>query len=251
MDKCLTLYAQTNVPDAVLCLNGIFLKKLPLSTPVLVPVHECVANGKNHIQLGRLCSGEWLARQDIWFDVRLELVKLRQGQWVQPKVLDQFRWAEPAGKLVRGTSYFERELQLPLSFPRWQFLDLSRFESTAHTQPVQDLLVQLALELVQRKKKEFSARFSHRNHELAMAYGVSPVELAAQLDAVFEQHAGFALENYLPDLSELAVFAAKGGTTGFPMRADGSPFLHLPGLPDSVHVPLQVAVVEGRAVVVK
>lgn len=181
MDKSLLLRATVTGVDALLCLNGMVLCKLRCGQEIRLPVHEFIQSGENRIQL--LALG--FALVDFKVQVCVELQKDRGiTALVQPQVLYEFSKTIRRGECLEKNRLIDVCVDLPVSFPRWRYLDVMQSCSASDdTQKIRGFLLNL-LNLLQAKNlAALQPFFSVRNREIAAAYGLEMQEVHSSFQA--------------------------------------------------------------------
>lgn len=181
MDKSLLLRAVVTSVDALLCLNGMVLSKLLSGQEVRMPVHEFIQSGENRIQVLALgipfahCSAR----------VCVELQKDRGSTVVvQPQVLYEFSATMQRGERLEKNRLIDVCVDLPVSFPRWRYLDVMQSCSDIDdAQKIHDFLLNLLSLLQTQKLSTLLPFFSVRNREIAAAYGLEMQQVHSSFQA--------------------------------------------------------------------
>jgi len=181
MDKTLLLRASLHGHDAVLSLNGMVLGKLHDGRELLLPIHEYVQSGDNRIQVTVLQdassnSEQTVLSQDCSVTVHVELQKNRGPDvLVQPHVLFELNASSQRGQRLKKNRLLDSKVDLPVSFPRWRYLDLLPSTRGANdTELIEDFLVSLFAQIKATQVSSLLPYFTIRNRELACAYGLDP-----------------------------------------------------------------------------
>ena len=162
-------------------LNGMPLAALgPAGGSISLAVHEYTLAGRNELTLvvGPTAPGAAAPSQPriaigpTWARARLVLV--RQGQSpADPaaRVLGVAEWATTEGRSYDAPSAHKREVELPVNFPRWRWLDAPPIElGVAVSRGILEFLQQLAVELGRGNPEPLIAASKLRFNELAIAY---------------------------------------------------------------------------------
>ncbi|MDX1670156.1 MAG: hypothetical protein R3194_12110, partial [Limnobacter sp.] len=142
------------------------------------PVHEFLVDGENLFTLKANLETRRSLQVDtpVWF--RLEL---RHGQPFSREngrqtVLEK-KVVVPKGPVLRGSNIVELKQRIPAGFPQWQFLSSLKCEAGATDRAMAEaFLYELDFEIRQKNLEFVCAAFSHRNQELAAAYGLTEYE---------------------------------------------------------------------------
>lgn len=197
MDKALLLRASVHGQDAVLNLNGMVLSKLHAGRELLMPIHEYVQSGENRIQVTVLPSADHArASTDCGATVSVELQKDRGPDvLVQPHVLFELNASFQRGQRVIKNRLLDSTLDLPVSFPRWRYLDILPSTGGANDSIlIEDFLLNLLALFKSANASALLPFFTIRNRELAAAYGLDPQRVHGDFAAHVKQlctHAEF------------------------------------------------------------
>jgi len=181
MDRLLVLDLESAGCAAEVALNGMPVAALGTTGGrAVLAVHEYTLGGRNTLALtvGAPPAGQLLQPQPrvavgpTW--ARARLVLIRQGQSPadpNARVLGSVEWAAVEGKTWEAPSTHVREIELPVSFPRWRWLDAPPLAAGAdvHRQ-VLEFLQELAIELGHGNPEPMLAAAKLRFDELALAY---------------------------------------------------------------------------------
>lgn len=269
MERLLVAKLEVNDCEAELRLNGIPLARADAARPrVVVPVHEYTIAGANRLELvlwpppatppaeapppsvaGR-ASGQQSAHARILLP--------RVGSPISEssaRTLAQIDWAPAAGSAYEAPLALSEELSLPVSFPRWRWLDAPPIDLTPALQAqVLALLQSYAQDLAAGEPERFLTGVRLRTEEIAVAYQRRPEEETARLrEHLAAAHAAGRLK-WLPLAADtLALRPVAGGRLLECLGASGGPALSTE--PDergqTLALPLRLAAVEGRLYVLR
>ncbi|MGZ5772575.1 MAG: hypothetical protein ACXWJ1_16835 [Caldimonas sp.] len=165
-------------------------------------------------------------------------------------------WASAEGKSYDAPSTHSRDVDLPVNFPRWRWLDAPPIDVTAQVQrTILEFLQQIAVELGRGNPEPLIAASKLRFDELALAYQ-SDVNLAVQRfrDQVQRLYAANALKVMPPVAAELVLRPLGDRRLIECLAATGGPALRTsneaPELGDQAW-PIRLAMVEGRIYVLR
>jgi hypothetical protein len=175
------------------------------------------------------------------------------------RTLAQLDWAPPAGESFEAPVRRQEEVSLPVSFPRWRWLDAPVLPVSSppppalHAQAL-SLVQTLAQDLARGEVDRFVSTVRLRTEELALAYQRRPEDEAARLHAdLLATHAEGAAAWIAPETDALLLRPVAGGRLLECLAADGGPALRTQ--PDEQGqmraLPLRVAAVEGRLYVLR
>ncbi len=247
-------------------LNGMPLAALgPAGGSTSLAVHEYTLAGRNELTLviGPAAPGSTAASQPriaigpTWARARLVLVRHGQSP-ADPgaRVLGEAEWATTEGRSYDAQSTHKREVDLPVNFPRWRWLDAPPIGVTVPVQrSILEFLQQLAVELGRGNPEPLIAASKLRFDELAIAYQ-GDVNLAVQRfrDRLQGLYAAKALKVLPPVAAELVLRPLVDGRLIECLAPTGGPALRTsneaPDLGDQAW-PIRLAMVEGRIYVLR
>lgn len=199
MDKSLLLRACVQGQDALLMLNGMVLAKLTAGQELRLPVHEYIQSGENRIQVEAISpavqSGVTpLSVCDLDAQVLVEIQKDRgPASFVNPNVLFKLQGRVLRGQRLSKNRVLDTCVDLPVSFPRWRYLDVMQSPADADDQErIQDFLLNLFTLFQGQKVSALLPGFSVRNRELAAAYGLD----LQQVHSSFASHLEHICKHY-------------------------------------------------------
>jgi hypothetical protein len=241
--------------------NGLPVLRLAEGAPPrCLPVHEYLLAGENRISLvvappppgldtappqPRVAPAEQMAVA--------RLLLMREGRTPESpstRELAAARWAVAAGEACEAPTAVHQDVNLPVGFPRWRWLDAPVMPAS----PKLDALVlawlqKLAFELSRGRPDTLLASSRLKLEELGLAYqwpaGQAAERLKAGLQALHESGALAALQP--PAAADVVLRPVAGGRLIDCLNALGEPALQVPGNT----WPLRVAVVEGQVYVLR
>ncbi|MBV8605541.1 MAG: hypothetical protein JO224_12715 [Pelomonas sp.] len=270
MDRLLTLKLDAIGCEAEAWLNGVPLARADAARPrALVPIHEYTLAGANRLELvvwphPRTARPEeplpplrLVADGHTSASLRILLPRLGNGvDEASARTLAELHWAPPAGQGYTAPVTLHEDVQIPVSFPRWRWLDappLPAGATAALRAQAAALLEQFHGALSSGEISTYLTATRFRTEELALAYQRPAEEATARLRGLFEglHAAGRAWQAV--DAEALVLRPLAGGRLHELLGADGEPALRTE--PDEQgHVqaqPLRVAAVEGRLYVLR
>ncbi len=247
-------------------LNGMPIAALgPGGGSVSLAVHEYTLAGRNQLTLviappppgASVPSQPRIAIGATWARARLVLVSQGQSP-VDPgaRVLGVVEWAATEGKAYDAPSTHSRDVELPVNFPRWRWLDAPAIGVTPALQrQVLEFIQQLGVELGRGNPEPLITAAKLRFDELAVAY---QTDLNAGVQR-FREHlqqlyAAKALKIVPPTAFELVLRPLVEGRLLECLAPTGGPALktqnEVPELGEHAW-PVRLAVVEGRIYVLR
>jgi hypothetical protein len=266
MDRLLMLELASGGCAVEVHLNGMPLAALgPGGGSTSLAVHEYTLAGRNELTLmvGPAAPGVVAPSQPrvaigpTWARARLVLV--RHGQSPadpEARVLGVSEWATPEGRSYDAPSAHKREIDLPVSFPRWRWLDAPLIDlNVAVRRAILEFLQQLAVELGRGNPEPLIAASKLRFDELAIAYqDDSGLAVQRFRDQVQGLYAAKALKVLPPVAAELVLRPLVDGRLVECLTPTGGPALRTsneaPELGDQAW-PIRLAMVEGRIYVLR
>ena len=247
-------------------LNGMPLAALgPAGGSVSLAVHEYTLAGRNQLSLviGPAAPGVSAPSQPrvaigpTWARARLVLVRHGQSP-ADPgaRVLGVTEWATAEGKAYDVPSTHSRNVDLPVNFPRWRWLDAPPIGLNVVVQrTILEFLQQLAVELGRGNPDPLIAASKLRFDELALAYQTDAnLEVQRFRDQVQRLYAAKALKVMPPVAAELVLRPLVDGRLIECLAPTGGPALRTsneaPELGDQAW-PIRLAMVEGRIYVLR
>lgn len=266
MDRLMVLCLEAAGCPVEVQLNGLPVASLgPKGGRASLAVHEYVLAGRNQITLSiwpappnvALQPAPRVAIGPTW--ARARLLLLRQGQGVgdpNARVLASAEWAAEEGKSYEAPGQHTTEVELPVAFPRWRWLDAPPIAVNPAVQRQILEFVQLqAIELMHGNPEAMLGVAKLRFDELALAYQ----ETAAQVTQRFRDHLqslyeAKALKIVPPAAEQLVLRPIVGGRLIECVSPLGGPVLRTqnddPALPEHAW-PVRLAMVEAKIYVLR
>lgn len=266
MERLMLLQLQAQGVAAEAWLNGVMVARAGPGRPLVsVPVHEYALAGRNQIELRiapRPPDQQDLPPELHWAEQPLiaaaSILLPRIGapaDELQARSLATCSWSADEGDAIRLPDVETVEVDLPLKFPRWRWLDAPPVEPGAALRlQVLAFLQQLALDLARGQTESFLAATRLRTEELALAYQRSPDQELLRLRSQLERlYAAKRLQWQPLQASGLQLRALAGGRLLECLDAQGEPALRT--APDAggslLALPLRLAIVEGKIYVLR
>lgn len=250
-------------------LNGMCVASVgPEGGSVTLPVHEYTMQGRNRLSFVAGAAPVTgvappaqprRARGDLVVQVSLALCHSGQSP-ADPnaQVLSQLSWSPAADEQHDWPFSFSRDVELPVRFPRWRWLDAPMVDQgPALERQVLELLQGLALDFHRGDADSFLLLSRLRTEELALAYQRQASEWVQGMRDHFQSlfEAG-ALGTVLPpEPGSFVLRTLADGRLVEPLMPDGSPVLKTqPGadpLQSQAAWPLRLAQVEGKLYILR
>lgn len=269
MERLLVIKLDAVDCEAEACLNGVPLARVNAARPsAIVPIHEYTVAGPNQLTLvvwprpaitpespplpaeSRVSDGRRL--------VKLRILLPRTGSMADEttaRTLAQLDWAPPEGERYQAPLVLTQDFGLPVSFPRWRWLEAPVIEDIAALHPQAVAVLQgLGRDLAAGQPERFLAATRLRTEEIAVAYQRRPEDETQRLrDHLLALHAEGRLK-WPPLTAEALVLRpiAEGRLLEC-LGADGRPALSTVADDQgrSVMLPLRVTAVEGKLYVLR
>jgi len=268
MDRLLTLKLDAIGCEAEAWLNGVPLARAHAARPrALVPIHEYTLAGANRLELVVFPPPATAKPEDLPPPLKLKsdglmsatarILLPRMGNTADEsssRSLAEVLWAPATGESFEPPLSLSQELQLPVSFPRWRWLEAPIVEPTPALQAQAAALVnQLGQEIAAGDFGNFFNATRLRSEELAVAYQRPQEAVTAQLRDRLQALAAARAVWASAEAEALVLRRLAGGRLLEILAADGQPALRTePDETGAVHAfPLRVAAVEGRLYVLR
>lgn len=256
------LHLEVSGCHAEALLNGVPVARVgPTQSLARLPVHEYTLQGGNELELvvqpapaagfGVEPTAEpQLSDGKAWATLRLLLPRV--GSVAHPanaRTLAQIDWAPPAQQVYEAPVSLPRRVELPISFPRWRWVDAPPIEDTPTLKAeVARYLLDIAIGLAQGNPEPLIQASRLRLEELAQAYQRPLADDVARLRAhVQALHAAEPLTPPLPSPATLLLRPVAEARLVECLAADGLPALRSPrGAGGWAYWPLRLARVEGQ-----
>ncbi|QHJ00975.1 hypothetical protein GT347_25090 [Xylophilus rhododendri] len=261
--------------DAVGCeaeawINGIAVARVDAARPrAIVPVHEYTIAGANRLELvvwprpaaappDQALPPPLALKADGLQSARLAILLPRAGNAADEsasRCLAQLDWAPVAGLPYEAPVSVTQDVALPVSFPRWRWLDAPLAEPTpALAAQALALLQNLARDLAEGNIESFVGAARLRTDELAAAYQVPVDESTERLRRHLASLADGGPPAFLPlDAGSLFLRKLAGGRLLECLDASGEAALRT--APDAAGTsrsfPVRLAAVEGKLYVLR
>ncbi len=271
MERLLVLRLEALGCQAEARLNGVPLVRVGATQAVAtLPIHEYTLSGSNEVELvidpgppgapeGLPAPEPRLSDGQAWASLRLLLPRI--GQVAHPsnaRTLAQLDWAPPADEVYETPHSQRRTVELPISFPRWRWLDAPVIapllaDSPALKKDLAAYLLAIAIGLTRGNPEPLVQATRLRLEELALAYQRNLADDVGRLRLQVQQlHAAAPLKPTLPSAAKLLLRPVAGGRLLECLASDGLPLLRSPlAGGGSVAWPLRVALVEGKFYVLR
>ncbi len=269
MERLLVVRLDVRDCEAEVRLNGIVLARADAARPrAIVPVHEYTIAGANRLELvlwppwptppGEAAEAQVPGTPNGNAAAQARILLPRIGATIDAAVartLAQLDWAPAAGVAYTAPHVIAKEVSLPVSFPRWRWLDAPRADATTalHSQCLA-LLQSFAQALSAGDPEPFLAATRLRTEEIATAYQRRPEEELVRLRAHLSPRQSSARAMWvLPAAADFALRAVADGRLLECVDGAGRPALGTE--PDErgevTRLPMRLAVSEGRIYVLR
>ena len=188
---------------------------------------------------------------------RARLILVRRGQSPadpEARALGVVEWAAVEGKSYDAPSTHSKDVDLPVTFPRWRWLDAPMFDAGPAVQrKVLEFVQELAVELGRGNGEPLIAAAKLRFDELALAYQTDAASAVQRFrDQLQRLYAAKALKIMPPVAAELVLRPVASGRLVDCLASTGGPVLRTQNEAPSEHAwPLRLAMVDGRIYVLR
>jgi hypothetical protein len=264
MDRLLVLRIECSGCRAEAVFNGIPLARVDaLQAVATLPIHEFTLAGTNELELvvepgapgAEVAPEPGLSDGKAWASLRLLLPRV--GSIAHPasaRTLAQIDWAPAADELYEVPLSLRRNVELPISFPRWRWLDAPVIEdSPTLKKDIAAYLLELAVALARGNPDPFIHATRLRLEDLAQAYQRNLADDVARLRGqLLQWHAAQPLKPTLPAAAKLLLRPVAGGRLLECLAGDGSALLQSPLAGGaSIAWPMRLAAIEGKFYVLR
>ncbi len=272
MDRLMCLHVQTSGEPVEVHVNGLPVLALPAGAgSQSVTVHEYLQNGSNRISLvvapppiAQAVAAPSVPPQPRIASrpaqARARLVLLRQGKSLADeavRVLAEVNWAVEEGASFEVPSTQHQDLELPVGFPRWRWLDapvLNPGPQDRHT--VLAAVQRIAFDLARGNPDSLLAACRLKLEEVDQAYqrtaGHGAAAVRAQVQQLWQAGAFATLQP--PTAETLLLRIVAGGRLLECLNPLGAPVLSSLNddmAPGNVALPLRLTLIEGKVYVLR
>jgi hypothetical protein len=174
MDSLIVLTAQIQGSSAWLWVNGVVVGLVEPGATWVQSIHQYLVRGANDIRLQRVDAANFLPKTEVWVHLNIQLVGKDKNQ-----MLHRWNTSHPGLKWIKGGCLLQVDVDLPVSFPRWKFMDIQQMKAEpSDAVCIQYFLPELLGALLKRDFATLHAMFSIRNKELCTAYGLDTIDFA-------------------------------------------------------------------------
>jgi hypothetical protein len=264
MERLLVLRLETVGVAAEALLNGVPVARTSAAQrAITVPIHEYTLSGGNELELviEPPAPGQPAVPQPLLSDgqrgASLRLLLPRIGQLAHPenaRTLAQIDWAPLAGDVTQLPAVLRQTVDLPISFPRWRWLDAPAVPEARELLPAVAAYLQgLVLGLMRGDPEPFVLAARLRFEELAQAYQRNLADDVGRFRLQVQQwHAQAPLQPVMPKADALLLRPLAGGRLLDCLTPAGEPALHSAVAGGGrVSWPVRLAAIEGRFYIVR
>jgi len=272
MDRLMCLHVQTSGEPVEVLVNGVPVLALPAGVgSQSITVHEYLQNGSNRITLviapppvalavsapNAPAQPRMAARAA---QARARLVLLRQGKSLADeavRVLAEVAWAVEEGNSFDAPTAVHQDLELPVGFPRWRWLDAPVLTpGPQDRQTVLAAVQRIAFDLSRGNPDSFLAACRLKLEEVDQAYQRAAGDGAAALREQVQQlwQAGTLATLQPPTTDELLLRVVAGGRLLECLNPMGAPVLSSQNddvTPGNMAWPLRLTLIEGKVYVLR
>jgi hypothetical protein len=269
MERLLVLKVDAADCDAEAFVNGVPLVRVSPARPMaVVPIHEYTMAGHNQLQLviwprpaatpaePALPAEKRVADGKRWAQLRVLLPRIGSAaDESTARSLAQLEWSPPDGEAYEAPLSLAQDFGLPVSFPRWRWLEAPGSDVTPALQAhAAELLQGLARDLAAGQPEGFIGTVRLRTEEIAVAYQRRPEDETQRLrEYLLSLHAESRLKFKPVEPDKLVLRSIAGGRLLDCLGADGRPALVTEPDPQgrTVSLPLRMAAVDGKLYVLR
>jgi hypothetical protein len=269
MERLLVLKVDAMDYEAEAFVNGVPLARVGAARPMAVlPIHEYTMAGHNQLQLvvwprpavtpatPALPAEHRTADGKRWAQLRVLLPRVGSAaDESTARSLAQIDWSPPEGEAYEAPLALVQDFALPVSFPKWRWLEAPINEVTPVLQGLAaELLQGLARDLAAGQPERFLAATRLRTEEIALAYQRRPEDETERLRAhLASMHAESRLKFRPLEADKLVLRPVAGGRLLECLGADGAAALTTEPDPQgrTLSLPLRITAVDGKLYVLR
>lgn len=270
MERLLILRLEAVGCSAEAIFNGVPLARVGGTQRLLsLPVHEFTLAGSNEIELiinpappaditdPAAAAAPEPALSDGAVGASLRLLLPRVGGVADPasaRTLASLDWAPAADELYLSPTRLRQQVDLPIAFPRWRWLDAPHVAPSAGLKDeLAAYLLQIAVGLAKGNPEPLIQASRLRLEELAQAYQRNLADDVARLRAhLLQLHAAQPLKPALPSAAKMLLRPVAGGRLLECLAPDGLPLLRATGVGGGQLLwPLRVSAIAGEFYVLR
>lgn len=248
MDNLIELHAQIQGANALLWINGVVAGLLESGSVWSQSIHQYLVRGQNHIWLQRADSGDYLPKDEVFIHLGVQLLGQEKSQTLQ-------RWnkSHPSRQWIKGGCLLQVEVDLPVHFPRWKFLDIQQMNAEpSDSVCIQYFLPELMAALIQCDFAALHSLFSIRNKEMCAAYGFDPIDFSDGFKRrVLTLSNSMQCASFHLNPSDCVCIPIGSSPLYYLSDKAGRPFLNWVDASGEWSIPLHVAVVQRQVYVVR
>lgn len=271
MDRLMCLHVQTSGEPVEVYVNGVPVLRLPAgAASQSLTVHEYLQNGSNRLTMvvGPLPAAQLLAAGSAAAqprmaaraaEARARLVLLRQGKSLADeavRVLAEVAWAVDEGTAFDAPTAVHQDLELPLGFARWRWLDAPVLSPGPQDRiTVLAALQRIAFDLSRGNPDSLLAACRLKLEEVDQAYlrpaGHAATALRQQVQQLWQ--AGLLATLQPPTAETLLLHPLAGGRLLDCLDPLGAPLLrsHNDNAMGNVAWPLRLTLIDGKVYVLR
>lgn len=193
MDKSLIVRCQARGLAVTVELNGLLLGVVQPGQDTAWPVHEFIFKGVNTLKVCHWQATEADRSKPCGVRLQIALQKNRGAhQLVQAQPISEFAHEVGEFELLSGQCLLDCPVELPVSFPRWRFLDIAPpMRTQEDLAPIHNFMARLLGYCRRRELDQLLPFYRLRNQELCAAYGLD----VSQAHQEFRQRWRFCLDH--------------------------------------------------------
>jgi hypothetical protein len=269
MERLLVLKVDAVDCEAEAFVNGVPLARVnPARPSAVVPIHEYTMAGHNQLQLvvwprpavtpatPALPAEPRVSDGKRWAQLRVLLPRIgSMADESTARCLAQLEWAPPDGEAYEAPLTLVQDFGLPVSFPKWRWLEAPACEVTPALQALAaELLEGIARDLAAGQPERFISAMRLRTEEIAVAYQRRPEDETQRLrEHLLSLHAQSRL--VFPPLTPKALVLRPiaDGRLLECLGADGAAALSTKPDPEGrvLSLPVRLTAVEGKLYVLR
>lgn len=248
MDSLIVLSVQIQGSSAWLWVNGVVVGLVEPGSDWTQSVHQYLVRGINNIRLQSTNTSNFLPKEEVLVHLNIQLIGKDKHQ-----ILHRWNVSHPRLQWIEGGSLLQIDVDLPLGFPRWKFIDIQQMKAeSSDTVCIQYFIPELLHALLKRDFATLHSLFSLRNQELCTAYGLDMIDFTE----VFKKRVcdlSKSMEQASFHVNPADCICVPSGSSPLYFLGDKSdrPFLNWGDSSGEWSIPLNMAVIQRQVYVIR
>ena len=231
-----------------LWVNGLVVGLLEPGLLWVQSIHQYLVRGTNSIRVQRAQEGHFFPKEEVRVHLNIQLLEKEKNQ-----ILNRWNKCHPALKWIKSGCLVQLEVDLPVSLPRWKFMDVQQMKSEASDVVcIQYFLPELIEALIKKDFPVLHSMFSIRNKELCAAYGLDSMDFSEMFKRrILEVSSSMTRSSFHFNPDEFRCVSSGSSPIYYLSDQTDRPFLNWVDSSVEWSIPLHVAVIQRQVYVVR